>query len=98
MAQAVRRFPTLTLNTDGRPHPLENSLAGITAVLGLTAFVSAFFHDLHMLSGWTGLAGVVTGLWGQYLSATTAERFVLVISLGAAGVGFGLGLAHGGLW
>ncbi|MFJ6211936.1 hypothetical protein ACIQGZ_01125 [Streptomyces sp. NPDC092296] len=98
MAQAVRRMPAFTLNTDGKSHPVENSLAALTVVLGLLAFVSSFFHNLHLLSSWSGLAGIVTGLWGQYVSATTAERFVLVIFLGASAIGFGIGLAHGGLF
>ncbi|MFB7662698.1 hypothetical protein ACFC1R_01965 [Kitasatospora sp. NPDC056138] len=98
MAQTIRRFPQLTLNTDGNRHPRENTLVGITAVLGLIAFISAFFYNLHLLSSWTGLFGIVSGLWGQFVSVTTAERFVLMISLGAAAIGFYLGIAHGGLF
>ncbi|MER5639539.1 hypothetical protein ABT095_21590 [Kitasatospora sp. NPDC002227] len=97
MAQTVRRMPALTLNTDGHPHPRENTLVGLTVVFGLLAFISSFFHSVHMLSSWTGLAGVVTGLWSQFVSVTTAERFVTVIALGAAAFGLGIGLAHGGL-
>lgn len=98
MAQTARRFPSVTLNTDGHPHPLENALVGLTVVLGLLAFISSFFHSLHLLSSWTGLAGIVTGLWGQFISVTTAERFVVVIALGASLFGLGIGLAHGGLF
>lgn len=98
MAQSVRRFPTFTLNTDGHPHPRENTLVGITVVLGLVAFISAGFYNLHLLSSWTGLGGIVTGLWGQFISVTTAERFVVVIALAMSVIGFGMGLAHGGLF
>ncbi|MFE9422458.1 hypothetical protein ACFYNO_05780 [Kitasatospora sp. NPDC006697] len=98
MAQTVHRFPAFTLNTDGRPHPRENTLAAVTAVLGVLAFTSSFFHGLHLLSSWSGLAGVATGLYGQFVSATTAERFVLVIGTGMAAFGFGIALAHGGLF
>lgn len=98
MAQTIRRFPPLTLNTDGHPHPRENTLVGLTVILGLVAFISAGFYNLHVLSSWTGLAGIVTGLWGQFISVTTAERFVVVIALVMSTVGFGLGLGHGGLW
>ncbi|MGF1427951.1 hypothetical protein [Kitasatospora sp. LaBMicrA B282] len=97
MAQTVRRLPAFTLNTDGHPHPRENTLVGLTVILGLVAFSTSFAHSLHVLSSWTGLAGIVTGLWGQFISVTTAERFVLVITLAAAAFGFGVGLAHGGL-
>ncbi|MFD8750605.1 hypothetical protein ACFV0O_06465 [Kitasatospora sp. NPDC059577] len=98
MAQSVHRMPALTLNTDGHPHPRENTLVALTAVLGVIAFTTSFFYDLHLLTSWTGLAGVVTGFWGVFVSVTTAERFVLMVSLGASAVGFYLGIARGGLW
>ncbi|MEU2627690.1 hypothetical protein [Kitasatospora sp. NPDC007106] len=98
MAQTVRRFPALTLNTDGHTHPRENAFVAVAAVFGLLAFVSAFFDNLHIMSSWTGLVGIVAGLWGQFISVTTAERFALVISTGLAGVGLYLGLAHGGFF
>ncbi|MFE6777063.1 hypothetical protein [Streptomyces sp. NPDC057702] len=100
MAQTARsRHGLLSfLDTDGRPHPVENTFAAATIVLGVVAFVTAMFHDLHLISSWTGLVGIVTGAWGQFISATTAERFVLIIGLGASAVGFFLGMAHGGLF
>ncbi|MCD0482183.1 hypothetical protein [Streptacidiphilus sp. ASG 303] len=98
MSHAARRVPAFTLNTDGRPHPTENALTALTVVFGLIAFITAFFPGLHLLTSWTGLAGIITGAWGQYVSATTAERFLLVIFLGASAVGFYLGLSHGGLF
>jgi hypothetical protein len=101
MAQAVRqqqhRF-RFTLNSDGQPHPLENTLVAVTLALGLVAFVTAFFYGLHLLSSWTGLVGILTGAYGQYRSVTTAERYGLIIGLGLAAVGFYLGMAHGGLF
>ncbi|WP_326689261.1 MULTISPECIES: hypothetical protein [unclassified Streptomyces] len=97
MAQAVGRRPLSFLNTDGKPHPVENSFAAVTMLLGLVAAVSAFWTGMHPLSCWAGLAGILTGLWGQFISATTGERFVTIIGLGAAAVGFYLGMAHGGL-
>ncbi|MGW2249436.1 hypothetical protein ACWCXH_04470 [Kitasatospora sp. NPDC001660] len=98
MAQPVNRMPALTLNTDGHPHPRENTLVAITALLGVVAFTTSFFHNLHLLTSWTGLLGIVTGLWGMFVSVTTAERFVLMITLGASAIGFYLGVARGGLW
>lgn len=96
MAQTVRRTPPFTLNTDGHPHPRENALVGVAAVLGLVAFTTSFFHSLHLISSWTGLIGILVALSGVFVSVTTAERFVLMISLGMASVGFYLGVARGG--
>ncbi|WP_327067977.1 hypothetical protein OG500_19805 [Kitasatospora sp. NBC_01250] len=98
MAQTIRRFPAFTLNTDGHTHPRENTLVGLTVIFGLVAFITSFWHGLNMLTSWTGLGGIVTGLWGQFISVTTSERFVLVIALAASAFGFGIALAHGGLF
>ncbi|MFI1091758.1 hypothetical protein [Streptomyces sp. NPDC020917] len=102
MAQHAERTPQrthhFTFNTDGQPHPLENTLVAVTVVLGVISVVTAGFHFLHAVSSWTGLAGILTGGYGQFISATTAERFVLVIALGMAALGFYLGIAHGGLY
>ncbi|MEV0317496.1 hypothetical protein ACIBKX_22190 [Streptomyces sp. NPDC050658] len=99
MAQALRRNTAGSLfATDGKAHPLQDTLLGVTLILGAIAFVSAMFHNLHLLSSWTGLVGIVTGAWGQFVSETTRERFGLIIGLGASAVGFFLGMAHGGLF
>ncbi|KIF06812.1 membrane protein [Streptomyces sp. RSD-27] len=98
MAQAMDRPPISLLATDGKPHPLQDTLVAVTLVLGAVAFVTAFFHHLHLLSSWTGLIGIVTGAYGQFISETTRERFALIIGLGASGIGFFLGMAHGGLF
>lgn len=98
MAQAVRHSPFAFLNTDGKAHPVENSLAAVTLILGAVAFVTAFWPDLNIMASWIGLVGIVTGAWGQFISATTSERFLLIIGLGMSAVGFYLGMAHGGLF
>ncbi|MET9612452.1 hypothetical protein [Kitasatospora indigofera] len=98
MALSTNRFPALTLNTDGHPHPRENTLVGITALLGVLAFTTSFFYNLHLLTSLAGLVGVLTGMWGQFISVTTAERFVLVIATGMSAWGLYLGVAHGGIW
>ncbi|MFF5974995.1 hypothetical protein ACFY7C_26160 [Streptomyces sp. NPDC012769] len=99
MAQAMRPDPGHSLfATDGKPHPLQDTLVAVTLVLGVLSFVTAQFHHLHVLSSWTGLIGILAGGYGQFISATTRERFLLIIGLGAAGVGFYLGMAHGGLF
>ncbi|MFF3243164.1 hypothetical protein ACFYWY_05345 [Streptomyces sp. NPDC002870] len=98
MAQAMRRRSVSLFATDGKPHPLQDTLLAVTLVLGAIAFVSAMFDNLHLLSSWTGLVGILTGAYGQFISVTTRERFALVIGLGASAFGFFLGMAHGGLF
>ncbi|WP_055523627.1 hypothetical protein [Streptomyces graminilatus] len=99
MAQALRPNTAGSLfATDGKPHPLQDRLLAVTLVLGVTAFVTAMFHSLHLLSSWTGLVGILTGAYGQFVSETTRQRFGLILGLGASAVGFFLGMAHGGLF
>ena len=99
MAQTMRTRPAVSLlATDGRPHPLQDTLVAVTAVLGLLAFVTAMFHSLHLISSWAGLLGILTGAYGQYISVTTRERFPLILGMGASAIGFFLGMAHGGLF
>ncbi|MYS91506.1 MULTISPECIES: hypothetical protein [Streptomyces] len=100
MAQALRPNTAGGLfATDGKPHPLQDALLAVTLVLGITSFITALVdEDLHLLSSWTGLVGILTGAYGQWVSETTRERFGLILGLGAAGVGFFLGMAHGGLF
>ncbi|MGW4034436.1 hypothetical protein ACWEFL_34940 [Streptomyces sp. NPDC004838] len=97
MAQAVRRQASL-FATDGKPHPLQETLVAVTLVLGVLAFVSAMFHNLHLLSSWAGIVGILSGAYGQFISETTRERFLLILGLGASAAGFFLGMAHGGLF
>ncbi|WTB82997.1 hypothetical protein OG837_17835 [Streptomyces cellulosae] len=99
MAQAMRPNTAGGLfASDGKPHPLQDTLLAVTLVLGLTAFISAQFHNLHLLSSWTGLIGILTGAYGQWVSVTTRGRFGLILGLGLSAVGFFLGMAHGGLF
>ncbi|MEU9149268.1 hypothetical protein AB0D59_01615 [Streptomyces sp. NPDC048417] len=99
MAQALRPNTAGSLfATDGKTHPLQDSLMAVTLALGLIAFITSFFHSLHLLSSWAGLIGIFTGLYGQWVSITTRERFGLILGLGAAGIGFFIGMAHGGLF
>ncbi|MFJ9345146.1 hypothetical protein [Streptomyces sp. NPDC101237] len=99
MAQALRPNTAGSLfATDGETHPLQDALMAVTLALGLIAFITSFFHGLHLLSSWAGLIGIFTGLYGQWVSITTRERFGLILGLGAAGIGFFIGMAHGGLF
>jgi len=100
MSQATRarthpHLPHVTLNTDGRRHPLENILALFTLAAGIVAFALGFVVSQHVLASWIGLAGLAVGLYAQMISATRAERMVIVAGLVAAFVGFALGLGHG---
>jgi hypothetical protein len=95
---AGSRRTRLTLNTDGRAHPRENTLVAATVLFALVAVVCAFFRDMHILGAWTALAGVVTGLISQMFSATTGERAVTVLALGASAVSLFMNMYHGGLY
>lgn len=86
----------LTLNSDGRSHPVENIMAITTLVLGLVAFATTFFTELHWVSAWVGVAGFGVGLFSQYISVTTPQRSINIIGIVASFVGAALGIAHGG--
>lgn len=97
MAQtSARRFRFHLLNTDGRRHPLANTMTLLTVILGAVSLACAADSDLHSIGSWAGVLGSVAGVYAQYISETTAERFFNVVFLGAAFVGLGLNLAHGG--
>ncbi|EGG46048.1 MULTISPECIES: hypothetical protein [Streptomyces] len=98
MAQIMRpaRPRNGLLATDGKPHPLQDTLLAVTLVLGVISLVTAGFPGLHVLTACTGLVGVLTGGYGQFISETTRQRFGLVIGLGAAAIGLYFGMAHGG--
>ncbi|MFF1393156.1 hypothetical protein ACFVZD_04945 [Streptomyces sp. NPDC058287] len=99
MAQAMRPTTETSLfATDGKPHPLQDSLVAVAMVLGAIAIISSLFSSLHLLSSWAGLIGVLTGAYGQFISVTTRERFGLILGLGASAIGLFIGMAHGGLF
>ena len=90
------RIPFLTLNSDGQRHPLENGLAVFTMVTGIAAFAVGWVVSLHLLATVVGGVSLLVGLYAQLISATRAERVLIVTGLVAAFVGTALGLAHGG--
>ncbi|GGW20783.1 hypothetical protein [Streptomyces capoamus] len=99
MAQALQPNTAGSLfATDGKRHPLQEALMAVTFALGLLSFITSFFHSLHLLTSWTGLVALATGVYGQWVSVTTRQRFFLILGLGAAGIGFLIGMAHGGLF
>jgi hypothetical protein len=97
--------PHLTLNSDGRPHPLLNAATVIILVAGLLSFALGLYIRTDASSGLalaaltasTGLLAMVGGLFAQMVSATREERVIIVVGIIAGFVGFALGLAHGGL-
>ncbi|MEV0197985.1 hypothetical protein [Nonomuraea sp. NPDC050691] len=86
----------LSLNSDGRAHPVENALAVVTVVCGLTAFVAAFLPGGHVVASWAGTLGFGTGLYSQYVSVTTPQRALNIVGIVASFVGVALGIARGG--
>jgi hypothetical protein len=86
----------LTLNSDGRRHPLANALTVATLLLGLLALVTGLIVATHVVASWAGALGFVIGLVAQYLSATTRERSLNIVGIVASFVGVALGVAHGG--
>ena len=90
------RVPFLTLNNDGQRHPLENTLAVFTLVTGLITFAVGWVVSLHVVASVVGSVSLLVGLYAQLISATRAERMIIVTGLVAAFVGTALGFAHGG--
>ena len=97
MAQAAHHGPFAfaehLLNIDGRPHPVENRYAIATLLVGAVAAIFAIWQNMHLISSWAGLVGIALGARAQMISVTTAQRFLAVLGLGAAGLGRGEGLA-----
>ena len=108
MAGTVRtrsRLPHITLNSDGRSHPLTNLLAIFTLVIGLASFVlglvirnvpSTDSTAMAIVTAVTGVVALLVGLYAQMISATRPERVLIVGGIIAGFVGLALGLAHGG--
>jgi hypothetical protein len=103
MSEATRartrpRFPHVTLNSDGKKHPVENGLAIFTLVAGIVAFGFGFVVARHAIATWLALAALVIGFCVQMISATREQRIIVVTGLVAAFVGLMLGIAHGGFY
>jgi hypothetical protein len=97
MPHVLRHRPHVTLlNTDGRRHPLENSLAITAFVIGMMALVLGVIVRTHMFGAIAGLIGFPLALSSQLVSETIGERWLNIVGLIAATVGLGLSLAHGG--
>jgi len=97
------RFPRLSLNSDGRPHPLLNAASVFTLVVGLVSFALGLYirtasssGSLAVATAATGLTALLGGLFTQMMSATREERIIIVTGIIAGFIGLALGLAHGG--
>jgi len=91
-----RPRPSLNLNSDGKRHPLLNTLAVFTLLAGIAAFALSLIVREHLVASILGIAAFGLGLFGQMFSETREERIVLVAGIVAGFVGMGLGIAHGG--
>jgi hypothetical protein len=96
VVRAHPHLPQVTLNSDGRPHPLLNALTLVTLVFGIVAFALGFVVRAHFAASIIGLVALGVGLYAQLMSETREERILIVTGLIAAFVGVGLGFAHGG--
>jgi hypothetical protein len=94
--QAQSRAPRLTLNSDGRRHPLLNAATAVTFVAGVAAFALGLIVHYHLAATVIGMSAFAIGMVAQLVSATREERIFIVAGLVAAFVGMGLGIAHGG--
>ena len=90
------RVPRITLNSDGQRHPIENGLSAFTLIAGVVAFTAGWVVRLHVIATVVGIACLAVGLYAQMISATRAQRMIIVTGLVAAFVGAALGVAHGG--
>jgi hypothetical protein len=84
------------LNTDGKRHPLLNAAAAYTVVAGLVSVVLGMLSIQHIAGTILGVTGMLIGLLAQMMSATRAERMVIVFGIVASFVGLALGFGHGG--
>jgi len=91
------------LNSDGRPHPVENVLAIITLVVGLVSFVLGLIvrnthagSALIIVTTATGLIACLVGLYVQMVSHTREQRILIVTGIIAGFVGLAIGFSKGG--
>jgi hypothetical protein len=94
--QSRAHVPRFTLNSDGKPHPVQNSLTAFTFVAGVVAFPIGLIVREHLLATLLGAAGFGVGMYAQLISATREQRMFIVAGIIAGFVGLGLGVAHGG--
>ena len=91
------------LNSDGRPHPVENVLVIFTLVVGLVSFVlGIIIRNTHagsaliIIATATGLVSCLVGLYVQMVSHTREQRVLIVTGIIAGFVGLAIGFSKGG--
>jgi hypothetical protein len=94
--QAQTRVPRLTLNTDGQRHPMLNAATVFTFLGGIAGFALGLVASAHLAATILGIVAFGVGMVAQLFSATREQRVFIMAGIIAAGVGAGLGLAHGG--
>ena len=88
--------PELTLDTDGKPHPVQSALTAFTLLGGTLAFATGLIVVMHVFALVLGVAALVVGLYTQMISVARPQRVVLMAGVVAAFVGTCLAIAHGG--
>jgi len=88
----------LTLNSDGRRHPILNIAAVFSFAAGIAAFACGLIVAAHTAATGLGIAAFAVGLLVQLNSATREQRVITVAGIIAAFVGMALGIAHGGFY
>ena len=86
----------LTLNTDGQRHPVLNAATAFTFFGGIAAFALGLVVNAHVVATCLGIAAFGVGMTTQMFSATREQRVFIMAGVIGAGIGAGLGLAHGG--
>ncbi len=94
--QPETRGLRLTLNTDGQRHPKLNAATAFTFLAGIAGFALGLVVNAHLAASIIGILAFGVGMVAQMLSATREQRVFIMAGIIAAGVGAGLGLAHGG--
>jgi len=90
------RAPRLTLNSDGERHPVLNAAAAFTFFGGIAGFALGLVVNAHLIATVLGIVIFGVGMLAQMMSATREQRIFIVAGIIGAGIGAGLGIAHGG--
>jgi hypothetical protein len=88
----------LTLNSDGRRHPILNIAAVFSFAAGIAGFACGLIVRAHTAATVLGIVAFGVGLLVQLNSATREQRVITVAGIIAAFVGMALGIAHGGFY